>query len=142
MSGLIIAFKVILRGKSSLIKPRGTMQAAQNNNEKKTVLYVDDDEMVLEVGSLMLQKLGYKVLTASEGQEAIEIFKKNKVAIDGYELYQQLKKIKPKAKILLASGYTGVHSEKGLSNIGFDGFIKKPFHLKQLSEKIEDILVN
>ena len=58
MSGLIIAFKVILRGKSSLIKPRGTMQAAQNNNEKKTVLYVDDDEMVLEVGSLMLQKLG------------------------------------------------------------------------------------
>jgi DNA-binding response OmpR family regulator len=62
--------------------------------------------------------------------------------MNGYELYQQLKKIKPKAKILLASGYTGVHSEKGLSNIGFDGFIKKPFHLKQLSEKIEDILVN
>jgi DNA-binding response OmpR family regulator len=100
----------------------------------------------------MKRKLGYKVLTASEGQEAIEIFKKNKVAIaildmrmpgmNGYELYQQLKKIKPKAKILLASGYTGVHSEKGLSNIGFDGFIKKPFHLKQLSEKIEDILVN
>lgn len=121
MSGLIIAFKVILRGKSSLIKPRGTMQAAQNNNEKKTVLYVDDDEMVLEVGSLMLQKLGYKVLTASEGQEAIEIFKKNKVAIaildmrmpgmNGDEVCQQLKKIKPKIKILLASGYVGFYSE-------------------------------
>ena len=128
------------------------MQATQNNDEKKAVLFVDDDEMVLEVGSLMLQKLGYSVLTASEGQEAIEIFKKNKVAIaildmrmpgmNGYEIYQQLKKINPKAKILLASGYTGVHSEKKLISIGFDGFIQKPFILKHLSEKIEDILVN
>ena len=152
MFGLIVAFKVIHRSKSSLIKRIGTMQATQNNNENKTVLYVDDDEMVLEVGSLMLQKLGYSVLTASEGQEAIEIFKKNKVAIaildmrmpgmNGYELYQQLKKINPKAKILLASGYTGDQSEKGLISIGFDGFIQKPFVLKHLSEKIKDILVN
>ena len=128
------------------------MQANQNNDEKKTVLFVDDEEMVLEVGSLMLQKLGYSVLTASEGQEAIEIFKKNKVAIaildmrmpgmNGYELYQQLKKINPKAKILLASGYTGVLSEKKLISIGLDGFIQKPFVLKHLSEKIENILVS
>ncbi len=128
------------------------MQATQNNDEKKAVLFVDDDEMALKVGSLMLQKLGYSVLTASEGQAAIEIFKNNTIAIvildmrmpgmNGYELYQQLKKIKPKAKILLASGYTGVHSEKKLISIGFDGFIQKPFVLKHLSEKIEDILVN
>jgi CheY-like chemotaxis protein len=149
MSGLIIAKKVIHRGKSSFIKQRDTMPATQNNDEKKAVLFVDDEEMVLEVGSLMLQKLGYSVLTASEGQEAIEIFKKNAVAIvildmrmpgmNGYDIYQQLKKIKPKVKILLASGYTGDHSEKGLIRIGFDGFIQKPFNLKQLSEKIEDI---
>ncbi len=128
------------------------MQATQNNDEKKTVLFVDDEEMVLEVGSLMLQKLGYSVLAASDGQEAIEIFKKNKVAfvildmrmpgMNGYEIYHQLKKIEPKVKTLLASGYTGDHSEKGLISIGFDGFIQKPFVLKHLSEKIEDILVN
>ncbi len=128
------------------------MQTTQNNDEKKAVLFVDDEEMVLEVGSLMLQKLGYSVLTASEGQEAIEIFKNNKVAIvildmrmpgmNGYEIYHQLKKIEPKVKTLLASGYTGDHSEKGLISIGFDGFIQKPFDLKQLSDKIEDILVN
>ena len=128
------------------------MQATQNNDEKKAVLFVDDEEMVLKVGSLMLQKLGYSVLTASMGQEAIEIFKKNKVAfvildmrmpgMNGYEIYHQLKKIQPKVKILLASGYAGDHSEKGLISIGFDGFIQKPFDLKQLSEKIEDILVN
>ena len=128
------------------------MQATQNNDEKKAVLFVDDEEMVLKVGSLMLQKLGYSVLTASKGQEAIEILKENKVAfvildmrmpgMNGYALYPQLKKIQPKVKILLASGYAGDHSEKGLISIGFDGFIQKPFDLKQLSEKIEDILVN
>ncbi len=128
------------------------MQATQNNDEKKAVLFVDDEEMVLKVGSLMLQKLGYSVLTASKGQEAIEILKENKVAfvildmrmpgMNGYEIYPQLKKIQPKVKILLASGYAGGHSEKGLISIGFDGFIQKPFDLKQLSEKIEDILVN
>jgi CheY-like chemotaxis protein len=58
------------------------MQASQNknNDKKKAVLFVDDEEMVLEVGSLMLQKLGYSVLAASNGHKAIEILKKNKVA--------------------------------------------------------------
>ena len=124
----------------------------ENKDENKVVLFVDDEKMVLEVGSLMLQKLGYSVLTASTGHEAIEILKENKVAfvildmkmpeMNGYEIYPQLKKIQPNVKILLASGYMGDHSQKGLSNIGFDGFIQKPFDLKQLSEKIKDILEN
>lgn len=128
------------------------MQVTQNNNEKKAVLFVDDEKMVLEAGSMMLQKLGYRVLTACKGQEAIEILKKNKIAIvlldmqmpgmNGYETYYQLKKIQPKVKILLVSGYVGDQSEKRLISIGFDGFIQKPFDSKQLSEKIEDILVN
>jgi CheY-like chemotaxis protein len=125
------------------------MQATKKHDEKKIVLFVDDEEIVLKVGSLMLQKLGYSVLTASKGQDAIEVFKRNKVALvildmrmpgmNGDEICQQLKKIRPKAKILLASGYVGVYSEKDLISIGFDGFIRKPFNLKQLSEKIEAI---
>lgn len=128
------------------------MPAAQNNNEKKTVLYVDDEEVVLKVGSLMLQKLGYSVLATSEGQEAIEIFKKNKVAfvilnmrmpdMNGVEIYTLLKNIQPNVKVLLTSGYMGDHTEKLLSSIGFDGFLHKPFDFKQLSEKIDDILAN
>jgi two-component system cell cycle sensor histidine kinase/response regulator CckA len=108
--------------------------------------------MVLKVGSLMLRKLGYTVLTASKGQEAIEIFKRNRVAfiildmtmpgMNGYEIYHQLKKIQPKIKILLASGYVRDQSEKRLISTGFDGFIQKPFDSKQLLEKIKDILIN
>jgi CheY-like chemotaxis protein len=127
------------------------MKPTQNNAEKKTVLFVDDEKMILEVGSLMLQRLGYNVLTTSDGQEAIEIFKNNKVAfvildmrmpgMNGDEVCQQLKKIKPKVKILLASGYVGFYSEDYLIGIGFDAFLKKPYDLRQLSEKIEDLLI-
>jgi two-component system cell cycle sensor histidine kinase/response regulator CckA len=130
------------------------MQATQNNNKgkKEAVLFVDDEEIVLEVGSLMLQKLGYSVLAVNSGYKAIEILKENKVAfvildmlmpgINGYEIYHQLKKIQPEVKILLASGYSGGQSEKQLESIGFDGYLQKPFNLKQLSEKIENIWAN
>jgi CheY-like chemotaxis protein len=126
------------------------MQAPQN--KKKVVLFVDDEEMVLTVGSLMLQKLGCNVLTASRGQEAIDIFEKNEVdfvvldmqmpGMSGYETYHQLKEIQPEVKILLASGYTGDHSGKRVKSIGFDGYLQKPFTLKQLSEKIETFWTN
>jgi two-component system cell cycle sensor histidine kinase/response regulator CckA len=126
------------------------MQAIQN--KKKVVLFVDDEEMVLTVGSLMLQKLGCNVFTASRGQEAIDIFKKNEVdfvvldmqmpGMNGYEIYHHLKEIQPQVKILLASGYTVDNSEKRIESIGFDGYLQKPFTLKQLSEKIETVWTN
>jgi CheY-like chemotaxis protein len=130
------------------------MQVTQNenNDKKKTVLFVDDEEIVLKVGSLMLQKLGYSVLPVSNGDRAIEILKENKVAfvildmlmpgINGFEIYHQIKKIQPEVKIILASGYIGDQSEERSKRIGFDGFIQKPFNLEQLSKKIEKIWVN
>jgi CheY-like chemotaxis protein len=130
------------------------MHATQNkNNDKnKAVLFIDDEKMVLEVGSLMLQKLGYNVLAASNEHKAIKILKENEVAfvildmlipgMNGYEIYHQLKKIQPKVKILLASGYPGDQSEMRLENIGFNGYLQKPFNLKQLSEKIDEIWEN
>lgn len=126
------------------------MKPTQNNAEKKTVLFVDDEKMILEVGSLMLQRLGYNVLTAIKGQEAIEIFKKNDVAfvildmrmpgMNGDEVCRQLKKIKPKIKIILASGYVKFYSKDYLVDSGFDDILEKPFTIEHLSEKIENIL--
>ena len=130
------------------------MQVAQskNNGEKKTVLFVDDEQIVLDVGSLMLQKLGYNVLAASNGNRAIEILKKNRVAfvlldmlmpgMNGFQIYHRLKKIQPNLKIILTSGHSVCKSEEQSESIGFDGFIQKPFNLKQLSEEIENIRAN
>jgi CheY-like chemotaxis protein len=137
-------------GKSPLVRQINTKKATTNHNEKKTVLFVDDEEMLLEVGSLMLQRLGYNVLTAIKGQEAIEIFKKNDVAfvildmrmpgMNGDEVCRQLKKIKPKIKIILASGYVKFYSKDYIVDSGFDDILEKPFTIEHLSEKIEDIL--
>lgn len=120
--------------------------------ENKNVLFVDDEKMVLEVGSLMLNKLGYKVFTSTTCYTALEILKKNKVAfvildlrmpdINSLEFYHLLKNIQPNVKILIASGYIGDQSEEGLSSIGFDGFLQKPFNFKQLSDKIKTVLEN
>jgi CheY-like chemotaxis protein len=124
----------------------------QNNDNDRTILYIDDEKTVLGVGSLMLQKLGYNVLVAKNGYKAIHILKENRVALvildmlmpgmNGYEIYHQLKKIQPKVKILLASGYPGDQPEIRLDSIGFDGYLQKPFNLKQLSEKIDEIWEN
>ena len=93
------------------------MQVSQSKNDgnKKTVLFVDDEQIVLDVGSLMLQKLGYNVLAVSNGKKAIEVFKENKVAfvlldmlmprMNGFKIYHRLKKIQPNVKIILTSGY-------------------------------------
>lgn len=142
------------RGNLSLKEQGDTMQVAQskNNGEKKTVLFVDDQQIVLDVGSLMLQKLGYNVLAVSNGKRAIDILRKNKIAfvlldmlmpgMNGFQIYHRLKKIQPNVKIILTSGHAVCQSEGLSESIGFDGFIQKPFNLKQLSGKIKNIRAN
>jgi CheY-like chemotaxis protein len=129
------------------------MQTATENTEsKKTILWVDDEEIALEVWSQMLQKLGYSVLQARCGYEALEIFKKrkNKISLvildmrmpgmNGCEVYDRLKKIQPQVKIILVSGYIEQYVLDEFSKRNFNGYIEKPFKLEELSEKIEEVL--
>ncbi len=100
----------------------------------------------------MLETLGYTVLSARSGKEAIEIYKKNKdnihmVVLDmimpkmgGSETYDKLKEINPNFKALLSSGYSIDGHAKTIIAKGCDGFIQKPFRLKTLSHKLREIL--
>ena len=126
--------------------------ALENGPSQKTILWVDDEEIALEAWSQMLQKLGYSVLQARYGYEALEIFKKNKNKIslvildmrmpgmNGCEVYDRLKKIQPQVKIILVSGYIEQYVLDEFSKRNFNGYIEKPFKLKELSEKIEEVL--
>ncbi len=117
-----------------------------------TILIVDDEELVAEVGCAMLKRLGYNVLVANSGKEGVEIFQKEKNSIDlvildmimpemsGTEAFDKIKEIDPGARVLLASGYSlNGHSNIILQN-GCNGFIQKPFNIAELSGKIKDIL--
>lgn len=125
----------------------------ESKYEKGVILLVDDEEVVLDVCSKMLQRLDYQVLEAKDGQKAIEVFKKNKNIVnlvildmrmpgmDGSTVYDHLKKIKSDVKVLLASGYFENRQIRNILNNGHDDLIQKPFNIKQLSEKLEKILV-
>ena len=117
-----------------------------------TVLLVDDEEVILDVSEKVLKVLGYKVLVARGGAEAIEIFKKHQDSIDlvlldiimphmgGGEVYDRLKEISPEVKVLLSSGYSIDGEASKIMARGCDGFIQKPFDIMQLSQSIRAIL--
>ncbi len=119
---------------------------------KETVLLVDDEEMILDVGERMLGKLGYKVFTARDGKEAIEVFMKYPHKIDaiildmimpkmgGGETFDRIKKMKPDIKVLLSSGYSINGQATEILNRGCNGFIQKPFNLQNLSQNLRSIL--
>jgi len=118
----------------------------------ETLLLVDDEDMIVDVGCGIIDRLGYKSLTAKSGEEAIGIYKKNYDKIDmvildmimpdmgGGETYDKLKEINPDIKVLLSSGYSidGLATE--ILERGCNGFIQKPFNMADLSKKIREIL--
>jgi CheY-like chemotaxis protein len=100
----------------------------------------------------MLEKLGYTVLAAKNGTEAVDIFKANKdkikmVILDiimpgmgGGEVYDKIKGINPDVKVLLSSGYSVDGQAIELLERGCNGFMPKPFTLEELSGKITQIM--
>ncbi len=127
-------------------------QTAERLVGNETLLLVDDEEMILSVGTQMLERLGYTMLTARTGQEAIDIYHRNKNAIalvildmimpgmSGRELFEHLKTIDPEVKTLLSSGYSIDGQAAEILKSGCNGFIQKPFTLDAISQKIREII--
>ena len=118
----------------------------------ETVLLIDDEEMILDVGHDLLEKLGYEVLAAKSGTEAVEIYRTNQGKIDivildmvmpemgGGDAYEKLKEIDPGVKVLLSSGYSIDSQASKILSRGCDGFIQKPFDIMSLSSELRKIL--
>jgi len=117
-----------------------------------TVLLVDDEEVILEVGRELLEALGYRVLLAQDGKEAVKVYGKNQDQIDivvldvvmpgmgGGEAYDRMKDINPDIKVLLSSGFSIDGEASKILERGCNGFIQKPFTMKELSGEIGKIL--
>jgi two-component system cell cycle sensor histidine kinase/response regulator CckA len=118
----------------------------------ESVLLVDDEEMIIEVGQEILREMGYKVFSARTGQEAVELYAKNKGQIDmvildmimpgmgGGETFDRIKEMHPEAKVLLSSGYSVEGQASEILARGCNGFIQKPFSVKKLSQTIREVL--
>ena len=138
------------RSDKDFLEEKPTVEKTLKGQE--TILLVDDEEMIADIGQKMLKKLGYRVIVAESGRKAIKIVKKLPARIDlvildmimpemgGSETFDQLKAIAPDIKVLLSSGYSLNGQASQIMKRGCNGFIQKPFNLKQFSQKIREIL--
>ena len=117
-----------------------------------TVLLVDDEEMIVEVAGEMLKAIGYKVVSAARGSQALKIYKEKGTEIDvvlldmimptmsGGELFDRLKAIDGNVRVILSSGYSLDGEASEIISRGCNGFIQKPFNIKELSGKLHQVI--
>ena len=118
----------------------------------ETILLVDDESMIIEVGRAMLEKLGYRVIVCDSGQDAVETIKSQGTRIDlvlldmimpgmdGGKTFDRIRELQPDMPVMLSSGYAINGKATQIMRRGCNGFIQKPFNLSELSEKIRQVL--
>lgn len=147
------SFKIYLPATKAVVRNQGAVvREEQLLMRHKTILLVDDEELVLEVSQEMLKAMDYDALTAKGGEEAMEVYKKCRDTIDlvlldmvmpdmgGSKVYDRLKEMNPDVKVLLSSGYSINGEATEIMARGCNGFIQKPFNFKDLSQEIKKIL--
>ncbi len=144
----------------TLFLPATEKEIIIEENESKvikgneTILLVDDEEYVRNVAKRQLERLGYKAVTAGDGIEAVDLYKKKKKKIDlvlldmvmpnlaGRETFRELKNINPDIKVILISGFSQNGRATETLKEGALAFIQKPFKLYELSRVLAGVLKN
>ena len=137
---------------SGAFKYRSKSQRDYITENGKTILVIDDEELLIKICEMMLKRLGHKVFKAHSGSEGLKIFETNRNQIDliisdmnmpemdGQEVIAKLRKIDRNVKVLLSSGALLDSDEKDVIKRGFNGLLKKPYKINILSEKMTEIL--
>ena len=122
------------------------------DEEKRTALIVDDEEIMLDIESFMLQKIGFNILKAGNSAEACQLYEDKKEHIDivvldmimpdenGAKTYKRLKKMNPDIRVLVSSGLERDGSIDEILNDGQNGFIRKPFQFEEFTNNIDAML--
>ncbi|MBW2049857.1 MAG: response regulator, partial [Deltaproteobacteria bacterium] len=152
------SFIIYLPASESKVVHQDSDQEEKIRTGNETILLVDDEEKVIEVGKEMLSSMGYKVLTARSGREALNIVERAQkgspntslpdlVILDmimpdmgGGQTFDRLREIDPHIRVLLSSGYSIDGRAQEILNRGCNGFLQKPFNLQELSVKIREVL--
>jgi DNA-binding NtrC family response regulator len=119
---------------------------------RNTVLVVEDDDSLRELLKTMLEAHGFKVLTATDGLDAVEVFTKNKENIGvvlsdlglpylgGWDAFLRMKKINPELKGILASGYFHPSVKEEIIKSGAENFIQKPYNTPEIVAMLHRML--
>ncbi|GAB6145048.1 response regulator [Desulfocicer niacini] len=122
------------------------------NTGTETILFVDDDETILILVRLQLERFGYTVITCSSGVEALGLFKLHPEKfdlmisdmgmpeMDGYRLIHEIRKIRASIPILLCSGSDEEILGNDIEDDIADGFLSKPFTMHEISWAVRSLL--
>ena len=124
----------------------------QSSEWKPTILLIEDEELVLDVNRAILNRLGYQVVEARTGQQAIDLIRQSPQAfdlvfldiklpdMDGRAIYPIVRRYRGSAKVIICSGYALDGPTQNLMDSGADGFIPKPFTLSAVSAKLKEVM--
>jgi len=144
-------FKVLLPASKM---PEAPVEDVDNNttfNPGGLVLLVDDEEAILKIGKEMLEELGFEVLTASDGLDAVELFRQHHTNIrfvlmdltmphmDGEQAYREFRRITKELKVIICSGYNQQEIAQKFVGKGLAGFLKKPYQFSELTTAIQQL---
>jgi len=131
---------------------RAEEPASIDGTDSGTILVVDDEPSVRNITAAMLRRKGYKVIPASDGREALEIFRERHGEIDcvildltmphvdGEETFREMRRMDGNVKVVMTSGYNKQDVTRKFVGRGLAGFIQKPFRLNELHAKIREVL--
>ncbi len=127
-------------------------QPAEAELASGMVLVVDDEQVVRKFAKAALERLGYAVLTAENGEIGVELFREHPGDIqlvildlampvmDGQQAYERIRRISPEARVILISGFSQAEARERFRGTGISGFLGKPFDSKQLREAVSAAL--
>ncbi|MBN2527819.1 MAG: response regulator [Deltaproteobacteria bacterium] len=119
------------------------------NQANLQILLVDDEEVVLEATSQMLQSLGYRVITAEDGRQAVDVYRARHHEIDlvimdmmmphknGREAFEEMREINGAIRVLISTGYSVMDETRTIAQNSVVEFIHKPFRRHELAKKID-----
>lgn len=131
-------------------RSNGDQKSAKGGSE--TILFVEDEEMLRKLIENLLKDNGYKVLTAEDGEKAVEMYSKNADNIDlvitdmglpklnGWKAYQKMREYNPEVKMILASGYLDPEIRAELKDNSQEYFIQKPYNLNDMLKKVREVI--
>lgn len=125
---------------------------AGNWQGKGTVLLVDDEETILAISSAQLQRLGLNVITATDGREAVALYRQRQSEIDivlmdlsmphmnGEEAYHELRQLNSDVSVILASGHTEKDIASRFAEKRLAGCLQKPYSIAKLRDLLSNLL--
>ncbi|MGO9569884.1 MAG: PAS domain S-box protein [Desulfomonilaceae bacterium] len=151
-AGAGTAFKIYLPAHQIEAEPDVPTSVEFSALGRGTILLADDEVLVRSLGERILEKTGYRVLAASNGREALEIYKQKKDEIslvildlimpvmDGKQCLDEILKVNSQARVLIASGYSPDGATKDILASGARGFVNKPYDIRQLVQSVREAL--